>query len=224
LVVTPLNACGESKANRATVRTMASQSYSVEVKSDFLEKITRANPIQALAEFIWNSLDADASAVDVKLLQNELGALSKIIVSDNGTGMLHEKAPELFTSLGGSWKRPGGTTQKEGRYLHGQDGRGRFKAFALGQVAEWFVIRAKQGALHTFTVTMKASNIKEVTISDEERAGSEQRPGVTVIISDLHKDFRALTSDTGIQEFTEIFALYLADYKNTSLTIDGRQI
>jgi hypothetical protein len=35
---------------------MASQSYSVEVKSDFLEKITWANPVQALAEFIWNSL------------------------------------------------------------------------------------------------------------------------------------------------------------------------
>jgi integrase len=44
---------------------MPHHSYSVEVQSDFLEKITRANPIQALAEFIWNSLDADATAVDV---------------------------------------------------------------------------------------------------------------------------------------------------------------
>ncbi len=35
---------------------MGSHSYPVEVQSDFLERITRAQPIQALAEFIWNSL------------------------------------------------------------------------------------------------------------------------------------------------------------------------
>ena len=39
---------------------MADQAYSVEVQTDFLEKITRARPILALSEFIWNSLDADA--------------------------------------------------------------------------------------------------------------------------------------------------------------------
>ena len=35
---------------------MANHSYPVEVQSDFLEKITRAKPVHALAEFIWNSL------------------------------------------------------------------------------------------------------------------------------------------------------------------------
>jgi len=44
---------------------MANHSYQVEVQSDFLEKITRATPVQALAEFIWNSLDADASTINV---------------------------------------------------------------------------------------------------------------------------------------------------------------
>ena len=55
---------------------MANHSYPVEVQSDFLEKITRAKPVQALAELIWNSLDADASNVDVFVEQNELGASS----------------------------------------------------------------------------------------------------------------------------------------------------
>ncbi len=45
---------------------MATHSDSVEVQSDFLEKITRAKPVQALAEFIWYSLDEDASKVDVR--------------------------------------------------------------------------------------------------------------------------------------------------------------
>src|SRR5215472_3269830 len=99
---------------------MANHAYSVEVQSDFLEKITRAKPVQALAEFIWNSLDADASTVDVSAEQNELGAMSKMSVRDNGTGMEYEKAPEFFKSLGGSWKRSLATTKNEGRFLHGQ--------------------------------------------------------------------------------------------------------
>jgi hypothetical protein len=53
---------------------MADHSYSIEVQSDFLEKITRAKPVQAVAEFIWNGLDADASKVDVSLVQGDLGA------------------------------------------------------------------------------------------------------------------------------------------------------
>jgi len=203
---------------------MANHSYSVEVQSDFLEKITRAKPVQALAEFIWNSLDADASSIDVSAEQNELGAMSKMIVRDNGTGMEYEKAPELFRSLGGSWKRTLATTKKEGRFLHGQDGRGRFKAFALGRVAEWDVTYRKGTGLSRFTVTMMAANMKEVVISDEEEADAEKRPGVILTILEPHKDYRFLASDGGLQELTEIFALYLADYKNVSINVDGRRI
>jgi hypothetical protein len=203
---------------------MANHSYSVEVQSDFLEKITRAKPIQALAEFIWNSLDADASRVDVNVEQNALGAMSKIIVRDNGTGMEYSVAPELFKSLGGSWKRSGATTKKEGRFLHGQDGRGRFKAFALGRIAEWEVTYRRGEALSTFTVTMTTANMKQVVISDEENAPSDRQPGVKLTISEMHKDYRSLTSEAGLQELTEIFALYLADYKNASINVDGRRI
>ena len=107
---------------------MANDSIRSKCRVIFLEKITRAKPVQALAEFIWNSLDANASTVNVTIEQNELGVMSKIIVRDTGRGMKYEKAAELFRSLGGSWKR---TSTEEGRFLHGQDGRGRFKAFAL---------------------------------------------------------------------------------------------
>lgn len=202
---------------------MANHSYPVEVQSDFLEKITRAKPVHAVAEFIWNSLDADASTINVMFEQNELGTMSKIIVRDNGTGMKYDKAAEVFRSLGGSWKRMRATTE-EGRFLHGQDGRGRFKAFALGRVADWDVVYQKDNELFTFRATMMAANMKEVVISDEEKANAEKRKGVTLTISELHKDYRSLTSEAGVQEFTEIFALYLSDYKNVSISIEGTRI
>ena len=39
-----------------------------------MEKITRAKPIHAVAELIWNSLDADATSSRCDVEQNPLGA------------------------------------------------------------------------------------------------------------------------------------------------------
>ena len=39
---------------------MTEHSYTVKVQADFLERQSTAKPIQAVAELIWNGLDADA--------------------------------------------------------------------------------------------------------------------------------------------------------------------
>ena len=65
--------------------------------------------------------------------------MTRIAVRDNGLGIPYQDAPALFTHLGGSWKKPGARTKTKGRLLHGYEGRGRFKAFALGRVTEWHV-------------------------------------------------------------------------------------
>ena len=83
---------------------MSQQQYPVEVQPDFLEKITRAKPVQALAELIWNGLDADASQVAVSFDYNDIETLSEITIRDNGGGIPRIDAPEFFCRLGGSWK------------------------------------------------------------------------------------------------------------------------
>jgi hypothetical protein len=203
---------------------MTDHAYPVEVQSDFLEKITKAKPVQALAELIWNGLDADATSVRVTFDYNDLGAMSTVIVTDNGQGISYAEAPEAFRRLGGSWKRPGAVTKSEGRFLHGQDGRGRFKSFSLGRFAEWDVTYKKGEELWSFKITMNASNIREVRISDERPAAGGKERGVTLTITDLYKEHRSLTTDTGIQELSEIFALYLADYQEVLIRIGGQQI
>jgi hypothetical protein len=44
---------------------MSEQIFVIEVQEDFLERQAKAPPIQALAELIWNGLDAEATRVDV---------------------------------------------------------------------------------------------------------------------------------------------------------------
>ena len=203
---------------------MGTHSYPVEVQKDFLEKVTRARPLQALAELIWNSLDADATRVEVAIRENDLGGMSDISISDNGTGIQYGDAPELFRKLGGSWKQPGGKTERDKRFLHGQDGRGRFKAFALGGMAEWNVTYLDADTLKSFQIKMTASELKKVDITDESTDEAGDESGVILTISNLHKDYPSLVSESGTQELTETFALYLSDYKDVTISCDGKRI
>lgn len=201
---------------------MGSQQYPVEVQPDFLKKITGAKPVQALSELIWNGLDADASDVSVTLHYNELNTLSEVVIRDNGTGIPRGKAPEYFRRLGGSWKRPGAATTG-GRVLHGQEGRGRFKAFAIGDFAEWSVVYIKDGTTWTYKIEISAADIQHVSISDELEA-PDQLPGVKVTILQPHKAFRVFETEAGLHAIAEIFALYLTDYPKVRVAIGGIRI
>jgi hypothetical protein len=85
---------------------MSITEYSVEIQQDFLERQAKATPVAAVAELIWNGLDADATRIDVDLEQDGLGGIAKVVVSDNGDGIPYGDAPALFRRLGGSWKSP----------------------------------------------------------------------------------------------------------------------
>ena len=202
---------------------MPPERHNVEIQADLIERLSRARPIPALAELIWNALDADSTLVVVRLDYGDLG-LKRIAVSDNGHGIPRGEAPKLFTRLGGSWKMRGGRTKTLQRMLHGYEGRGRFKAFALGRVADW-AITYKNGAGRrlTYTVSMIESNLREVRIGEESSAPQEGT-GVEVTISEPHKDFRSIEAKSSVQDLTEIFALYLKDYRDVRITIDGHDV
>ncbi|HEF4738877.1 TPA: ATP-binding protein [Burkholderia multivorans] len=202
---------------------MVAKQYAVEVKSDFLEKITRAKPVPALSELIWNAFDADAKLVDVSFEYNDLGTLSTIVVKDDGEGLPRADAETCFTSLGGSWKKSRSQTAS-GRLLHGQEGRGRFKAFALGHVAEWNIVYRRDGKFWTYTITMSAIDIRHVSISDEIEVKGAAKTGTTLTIAEPTRDFRTFTTEDGRQELTEVFALYLADYNDTKIVLEGTAI
>jgi hypothetical protein len=199
------------------------QEYSVEVQSDFLERQTKAPPVVAVAELIWNSLDADATDITVDFENDKLGGISKIIVSDNGDGIPYAEAPTLFRNLGGSWKKTGAHTKRLKHMLHGQEGRGRFKGFALGSVIDWKVASAANGKLFRYDITIIEREIRKVRIG-EEKAVKRAPTGVTVVVSELKRNFTSLKPENSLQEFSEIFAIYLKNYRDVSITIAGEKI
>jgi Histidine kinase-, DNA gyrase B-, and HSP90-like ATPase len=55
----------------------------LKAQHDALQKIaTTRDPVRALAEFVWNALDADATEVAVELNRNALGGIDAIRIRD----------------------------------------------------------------------------------------------------------------------------------------------
>jgi hypothetical protein len=198
--------------------------YSVEIQPDFLQRQTTAQPVAAVAQLIWNGLDADATAIRVDFEDAPLGGTGKIIVTDNGHGIPHAEAPTLFRYLGGSWKKHATHTKTLKRMLHGQEGRGRFKAFALGDVVDWNVTYSHDGTPMRYTISIKEREIGCVRISDEAPATDAPQTGVRVVVSELKRNFLSLQPGHSIQEFSEIFALYLKNYRDVTIMIANERI
>src|SRR5262245_48859438 len=124
----PAGACGDSRSARSTWETRVMAHYHVELDPQHLQRLGSTTPLTGVTELVWNALDADADRVKVEFGRNALEGVEEIRVVDDGHGMTRNHAVEVFTKLGGSWKREAAGSQGENRALHGRDGRGRFKA------------------------------------------------------------------------------------------------
>lgn len=195
----------------------------VEIQQDLIEKLAKAAPVQALSELIWNALDADASNVNIYKTYDKLDTLTEIVVEDNGTGINYNEAETLFKNLGGSWKSSAVKTKSRGRFLHGQEGRGRFKAFALGRVCEWEVVYEKNNELWEYSIKIFRENIREAQITEEKKSNKDHT-GVTVTIHELDRNFKSLTQENATQPLSENFAIYLRNYKDVKIGFDGIKI
>ena len=191
-------------------------------QSDFLQQQARATPIQALAECVWNSLDADAKSVEIILESNALG-LQQIIIRDNGRATTRSDAPDLFRKLGDSWKRRL-RRSSEGRELHGSEGRGRYKVTALGRIADWRVVyRGDDGNFRQFVITLNLDDLTEILFT-EDRPVDASHSGVELVISEPIADFRSLVDDEAPQKLAEIFATYLRSYQSVNISWQGLKI
>lgn len=198
---------------------MTKQRISVEVEGDFIERQSKASPAKALSELIWNSLDGDATSVSVDLVERDLSnGLSKIVVKDNGTGFSRSDAENYFRLLGGSWKRQTSKTHNLHRKVHGREGRGRYKALALGKIATWEVcFETADKERYRYEIEMSASDYGSFLIS--EATSSDSETGVTLTIEELLPKSTSLTSIGTVQNLTEVFAPYLISYKDIQIEI-----
>jgi len=192
----------------------------VQAQKDHITSLCTASPIQALTELVWNALDADAFDVKIDVIQNPLGGIDAIRVSDDGAGVNALEAERHFGNLGGSWKRDASKTPLSGRVLHGSKGKGRFKAFALGDHVEWRSTLQTAAGLRSFVLTGTAQTPDLFTLTDAPTPGPAT--GTEVMITGIHNALGSLLETAWVvQQFASNFALYLKAYPNVRIYYQG---
>ena len=198
---------------------MSDTHYRVRVEGDHIKKLASSRPIQAVAELLWNAVDADATRIDVEI-ESDAIAMRAIVVRDNGHGIPHKDVENLFGRLGGSWKAHGGRSKNKGRLLHGKEGKGRFKALALGRVADWTVRYLDGDKLLEYKITILRDDPADVRVTEVEEGDITLGTGVEVRITELDRTYRSLDPQYAVQSFSEIFALYLTEYTDVGIFIE----
>jgi Histidine kinase-, DNA gyrase B-, and HSP90-like ATPase len=205
----------------------------VKAGRDHLTQYSRHNPVDALTELIWNSLDAEADEVDVdieiaSMLTGERAMyyVTRITVSDNGHGISAEVANDAFPSLGDSWKRGlHGRTLNGKRALHGRQGRGRFYAYALGNRARWNSVYNVKDSDDFVSIEILGdlNTIDGFSISDPSPALGPSRTIVEIGVEQGRSLPSLLREDLHLQLAARLAPHLLAN-KDISIRINSRRI
>lgn len=92
-----------------------------------------------IAELISNAWDADARNVWVEIPLGERWTADKqIVVTDDGIGMSHADARDMYLNVGRKRRKEEGTEKSPGgRPLHGRKGIGKLAAFGTARILEF---------------------------------------------------------------------------------------
>lgn len=213
-------------SEQGTPELVSARLIHVEAQADHLESLARGKPVNALAELVWNALDADADRIRIGITDNELGSPSVIEVADNGSGIDLSEAERAFGNLGGSWKREQRITQRTNKKMHGRDGKGRFKAFALGHRVEWDTVflRDDDQAQH-YVIRGSSDRLQDFEISAPVSAPNGRSRGTRVRITGVQEPLGVLSRDgSAARQLSELFALYLRNYPATDIFYRGERI
>ena len=193
------------------------------IRADHLDRLVKRNVAAGLAELVWNSLDAEATRVDITVHLAALGAVDQVIVSDDGHGFGPNEVDELMSSLGGSWKgaKADRKTKNTKRILHGRKGEGRFQAFCFGDFARWESVVQENGGRRLTQFTIRRPDLKRFEWADQ----STERPvGTTVTVSAGSQEPRALAQEGASRRLLERLALYLTQYPDVEVNFNGHSL
>lgn len=199
------------------------KTYRLEAGDDHVQKLAHENdPVRAVIELVWNSLDADAHHVDVTLHRSETDVVVGVEVTDDGHGMTPEDIATEFKWVGNSWKRTALRSKGEERPLHGRLGQGRLRAFALGTQVTWNTVGDSiEGKQLQTVIRARATSRKDVDVSDPIETSNVTG---TRFVGEGKESLDLLARDTAAERLGTTLAPYLITHTGIEVTYDRRRI
>ncbi|GAA5130164.1 ATP-binding protein [Pseudonocardia adelaidensis] len=196
----------------------------LEAKPDHIMRLAGLrDPVKAVAELVWNGLDAEADTVSVHLTYNDLGGVDSVSVVDNGHGMNSQECTLHFSGLGGSWKSTALVSPNLRRPLHGRAGQGRLRAFALGNAVSWTTVaEAVTGGRERTRITGKASTPANFAVEDP--APTEEETGTVFESHDPAQYVNRLAHESTPGKLAAVFALYLLSNPTVAIHFNGERL
>ncbi len=215
--------CYDKKFIQERVRWLA-VNLDVQISNEHIQNYKKSKVTDAIAEFIWNSLDADANNIIVEFKRNQLEAIESIIIKDDGHGISFDELRETFGEFGGSYKKYRLKSPK-GRCFHGKLGHGRYKGFALGSKVVWITSykQPEEEIVYQYEISGQSDNLKKYLVTDKEK-NKNKSTGTTVVIQCVKQSCRNVDIISIIEELEIVFAPYLLAYPGIKISVDDHII
>ncbi|HRJ77065.1 MAG TPA: ATP-binding protein [Planctomycetota bacterium] len=195
----------------------------VKLTDDALQEYTRRGPVAAMEELLWNSIDAEARNITVTFKEHtKTFVLTEVSVADDGTGISHDEARRSFGHLGDSHKKQERFSPKLHRPYHGHEGKGRYRAFAIGREIEWSSVSRMAGKASALTVRLSTAALTRVTIPKPRN--SSKPSGCKVRITAINEPAEVLRSKESKQRLLLRLAPRLLAYGDINLVYDGARL
>lgn len=173
----------------------------------------------AICEYIWNSLEAHATEINISYNNNAAFGIDDFTISDNGDGIDYNDLADTFGAFLTSQKNQMSLQMKS----KANKGKGRFSFIAFSSCAKWSTVYNDDGIFKKFDITL--NNEKKEIVNYTEPAVIDMRETGTVVsfsgITNLtveNMSFQVLEPIL-LREFA--WFLYLSKSKNIRICIDN---
>ncbi len=183
---------------------------------------------KAICEYIWNGFDARAQHVSIEYGATALGAITSLVIKDDGDGISRATLSDTFGRYQDSVKNKSFQWSSQ---VKGHRGKGRYSFNCFATAAEWETVYLEEdGKIIQHTITINGDDHDHYNDHSDEGGVKvvENVPTGTEVhfinVENLSTDF--FTSKDFISYLQKEFAVFLKlnENRGCSLTVNGYQI
>jgi Histidine kinase-, DNA gyrase B-, and HSP90-like ATPase len=179
---------------------------------------------EAIAEYIWNGFDAQATSVELAFqTQGPFGQLGTLTITDNGTGIPADLLKKKFTPFLESEKAFKKKAENIG--LEGKNGYGRLTFYKFAEKAHWDTCFHDGQNAFGYSITIQAASLDDYKASKPQPM--KRKPGTSVSFTFLSAEIHEEYFTQRIKPFLQNeFAWYLEvnRQRGLQLTLQGEKM